>query len=664
MKNPGQDFKVFFKRYQRELFLAGFLLTLALFHFLYSDNYRMDSTIKLATLGDEFNDLELGRFGIVYLNRLFGLNNYTPYFMAYVTMLAMLASGVLMSFSLWRAMDGRCGREVCLMPLLVYLTPNWIEQLYFSYQSFLIILGVIALLAAALIPAYTRARLWMAVEALLALLAFSIYQAFVPLYITLCIGFVLTQCVFREAMDGLEVWRRFIRHAVVFALALAGYFAVNWLFTRSMEGTDYLSSQVRWGTMPIQGVVMSQLRAIGSILIAQGRLDTLLYPVSLLCSAVLLAVRCPQWRRDRRLVAALGWFLLQLSAFAMIVITGSRLQLRTELSVTFAAGFNFIIALALARQCASALPRRALALGTAAAMLVCLYGSTDLCLRLVYTDDVQSAADEALASRLVERLKPLLPQGNNRTVVFVGEPEMYLNDGCVVGEAIGRSLFNHFIGLEDSNLFIANVMAAKGVKYRTMTSEEGRQAEAMAADMPCFPEEGSVAALGDVIAVKFSQDYYYEAELLKPGCEPSEETVEYGEGLQYNVEHIEIEDDAMIIEGYNIRRGVDARTMKNTLYLLNRVNGALYRINTACNQQVMLTNQFWQDGVNYDQGGFKACCPVDILRRNPRDTFELLVKYDLPGETGFVGTGILINLRSIGRGRSDIAEDGLVGRVG
>ena len=664
MKNPGQDFKVFFKKYQRELFLAGLLLTLALFHFLYSDNYRMDSTIKLATMGDEFNDLELGRFGIVYLNRLFGLNKFTPYFMAYVTMLAMLASGILMSFSLWRAMDGRCGREVCLMPLLVYLTPNWIEQLYFSYQSFLIILGVVALQAAVLIPVYKKARRWMAVEALLVFLAFSVYQAFVPLYITLCVGFVLTQWIFREAMDGLEVWRRFIRHAVVFALAMAGYFAVNWLLTRGMEGTDYLSSQMRWGTVPIEGVLMSQLRAIGSMIIGQGRLDTLLYPVSLLCSAVLLAVRCVHWGRDRRLVAALGWLLLQLSAFSMIVIMGTRLQLRTELSVTFVSAFNYIFALALARQCPPLLLRRVLALGTGAAMLVCLYGSTDLCLRLIYTDDVQSAEDEALASKLVERLKPLLPEGNNSTVIFVGEPEIYLNDGCIVGEAIGRSLFNHFIGLEDSNLFIANVMAVKGVKYRTMTTEEGRLAEAMTVDMPCFPEEGSVAASGDVIVVKFSKDYYYDAELLKPGCELSEEPVEYGEGMRCNVEQIKIANDAMIVEGHNIRRGVDARLIKNTLYLLNRVSGELYRVNTACDQQVMLTNQFWQDGVNYDQGGFKACCPVEILRQNPRDTFELLVKYGLPGETGFVSTGILINLRSIGRGRSDFSEDGLVEHVG
>ena len=664
MKSFCRDFRVFFKRYERELLLSCLLLTLALFHYLYSANYRMDSTIKLAWLGDEFNDLELGRFGIVYLNRLFGMRNFTPYFMAYVTMLELWLSSALMGFAVWRGTQGRCGRGICAMPLIVFLTPNWVEQLYFSYQTFLILLGVLMLQLAALIPDYLAKKRWMLLEIALVLLAFSVYQSFVPMYIALCAATVLFIWIFRDDIDGLDLWRRIARHACVFAVSLAAYFIVNWLLSRAEPGTDYLTSQMRWGKAPIQGVLLSIVRGIASIVTGTGNLDTLTYAASALLSTLALTVRSVTDRRDKAPVAWLGWVLLQLSAFAMTLVMGNRMQLRTELAITFVTGFNFILALTLARDCAPrpsrAWLRRGLSLLTAAAMATCLYNSASMSLRLIYTDDIRSATDNRLAVEIAEKLKPMNPWDNDKTVVFIGTPEIALNAGCMFGEVIGRSMFTRIISMADTNHFLANLMAVHDVPYRDMTNKEGLQAEIMASAMPAYPAEGSIEETENLIVVKLSEDYYYNSEILVPRCSASDEEIVYGGNVTCMVDDIVFQGDAVTFRGFCFRRGVDAKMLRSVLYLRNCATGALYRVNTALDQRAMIQNQYWRDGVSYDQCGFLAKCPMDLLNQNPDDTYEVLVKYSLPDETGFVATRSFINLRNMRRTPSIPSQNGLM----
>lgn len=650
MERLKKDLKAFFYSNRWALCLTWLMLILALYRFLLSDNIRMDSVIKLATPGDEFNDLQLGRFGIVYFNRMTGMRWFSPYVSGYLTLLAVLAASALLCFMTWKAAGGQRGRLLCGLPLLVFLTPNWIEQLYFSYQSFHVTLALVFVEAAALMPEYFPQKCWLPAEVLLVFCAFSVYQAFVPLYIALCVGYVLLCYICGRIDASVQLWHRALRHVAVFVLALVGYLTLNRLFQRDMQPSDYLSSQVLWGSVPLPGVVVSILRSIGSVVFCEGRLDNPMYSLSaglFLLAAVLVWVKTGD--HGRGLVTLLGWLLLQLSAFAMTIVVGRRAYLRTDLAITLVTAFNACAAVVLARRWAQDFAGTWLRqLPICVIVLALLFGlckAGDMCFRLMYTDDVRNAADNALALQVAERVRETGLEDGDKTLIFVGEPEITLNAGCLEGETIGRSMFNRVLNSKSTNRLIANVMQINGIHYRPLTERDVMEAEQMALEMPDFPEDGSVAESENVVVVRFSEDYYYGSETIKPGAVLSDEPLAYDQAVECHVESMVPDRDALLIRGTNIRRGQPAVGLQNCVYLLSYQTGDLLRVNTACVQSVQITNQFWQDGVNYDQGGFIAVCPASVLNRYKGDTFEVLVRYSCEGETWFAATGVFLDRR-------------------
>lgn len=651
MKDLQRDLKAFSNRYSKELGFVCAVLSLALFHFLFTGNYRMDTIIKLVFPGDEFNDLELGRFGIIYLNRLLGMRFYNHYLVAFLTLVLIVLCSGLFSFMVWKATDGACGRLACYLPLWVFLTPNWMEQLFFSYQSFLVMLGVLLLEAAVYMAEYGEGRRWVPLSAALVFVAFSVYQAFVPLHVCLCVAVVLLRCACVDRISALRLDRSILRHIAAFLIALAGYFVVDRIIQSRITGTTYLTSQIRWGMEPIPGVILNVLQSLRSVLLAQGKLDTLAYILSMGVSLILVVVRIARKREDRALnvALALGWLGLQLTSFAMLLALGARSYIRAELSITVVVAVNFMLALILARKWAEEFRHpRLRPLPTAAvllAALLALYMNTDVTFRLIYTDDMRYVYDYSLANRVIDRLDRTSAREGNKTVVFYGEPEVRLNASCIDGEVIGRSLFAFHMDLEGTNNIIHYLMISQGMDYAFVDHQAAIKAHEAAADMPDWPAQGSVKETDDVIVVKFSDCPYFEAELLTPGHELAPDDVALSTETVCRLDSMGTDGENLIIRGFNIKRGVDSRNIKNEVYLRNVAEDELFRINTACEQRLLVSEQYNVDNTNYNASGFVAMCSMDVIEDEPDAIFEVLVRYTLDGEAKFVSTGSFISKR-------------------
>ena len=657
MKDLQRDLKAFSTRYSKELGFMCAVLVLSLFHFLFTGNYRMDTIIKLVFPGDEFNDLELGRFGIIYLNRLLGMRFYNHYLVAFLTLLLIVLCGGLFSFMAWKATDGACGRLACFLPLWVFLTPNWMEQLFFSYQTFLVMLGMLLLEAGVYVAEYGEGRRWVALSVLLVFVALSVYQAFVPLHVCLCVAVVLLRCACVDDIHALRLERSILRHVIVFLAALAGYFVVDRIIQSRITGTTYLTSQIRWGVEPIPGVILNVLQSLKTVLLARGKLDTFAYTLSLGVSLILVVVRIVRKRADRALnvALALGWLGLQLSGFAMLLALGARSYIRAELSMTVVVAVNFLLALMLARQWAAGFRHpRLRPLPAAAALLaalLALYMNVDVVFRLIYTDDMRYSFDYSLANRVIDRLDRTSAREGKKTVVFYGEPEIHLNASCIDGEVIGRSLFAYHLDLEGTNNIIHYLMISQGMNYAFVDHQAAIKAHEAAADMPNWPAEGSVKETDEVIVVKFSECPYFEAELLKPGHEPAPDDVVLSTETVCRLDSMSTDGETLIIRGFNIKRGVDSRSVKNEVYLRQMGEDELLRVNTACEQRLLVTEQYNQDNTNYSASGFIAMCSLDVIEDEPDGIFEVLVKYTLDGESKFVTTGAYISKRVTDRMR-------------
>lgn len=656
-KSTAAGTRRFFARCGKSLTACAALLTIALYGFLFSPNYRIDSIVKLVERGDEFNDLELGRFGIVWLNRLLGMRNYNPYLVALLTLITLLVSAAFLCRMLWQAAGERAGIGICLLPLLIYLTPNWAEQLYFSYQSFLIMLGVALLEIAVCLAQYGKGRLSFAIAALLSLIAFSVYQAFVPLYVCLSVGIVLLECAAAEDVKILGIGRKALRHASVCALALAAYFVIDKLAQRGLPGTAYLSSQIRWGNEPLPGLFASIVKAVWSLVTAKGTLDTYAYLLSAAVCVLMLILFCVKKREgSRAALLCLGWLCLQISAFAMILALGNRTTIRSELGLPLVTALNFLLARLLTAALGPGL-RRGCAWLIAAAACLALALNAGLSLRLIYTDDICCKRDEEMALRIVDRLAPLHPEQSGKTVVFIGEPEMKLNAACVEGEAIGYSLFRYHVSLESTNTILSQLMSLHGLDYRPIEPEDMLEATALAKTMPSFPDAGFLAEAERCIVVKMSDDFYFDEEILEPGYALSDKTPNFRDDTVCRLEEIKTDGMQLRLRGHNLLRGTDSRQIVNKLYLHDLNTGALYEVNTACRQQRLVGRQYASDGVSHDACGFTAKCPLEVFERNPADTFEILVGFTLDGEESFVHTGSYMSKRELDRiPQSEIEE--------
>ena len=656
MSQYRQDLSDFFRDHCRELCLTGFLLVLSLYSFLFSDNYRMDTIIKQVYRGDEFNDLELGRFGIVWFNRLFGMRVHNPYFSAFLTVLTILLSSFFLSFMLWKASNGRSGRLGSFLPLIVYLTPNWIEQMYFSYQIFLVVFGVLLVELAVFLTEYCKEKRVFLLSVLLTFCAFSIYQAFVPLYLTLCIGLVLVRYLNDGTRSAVFPEKSGLRHAVVFFAALAGYYLVNFLVQRGIEGTAYLSSQIHWGVEPLSGILRNIAFSLKAILTADGEIDTISYSVSALCCLILFILRLPHFESRRVFViSALGWLGLQLTAFAMLLILGSRGYIRTELSLPFVTALNFLIAFFLAKEISFVFELPSLLV--IAACVICLYISAGICFRLIYTDDVRYANDVRLAAKVISRLEDAGVNNGTKPVVFVGTPEVKLDASCINGEVIGRSLFQFLTDEDLTFTVMTDFLATQGFNSIRPMPTNLIEANKVSQDMPDFPAEGSVKETERIVVVRFSEDYYYDLHVLKPGIKLSDEPLEYRDGMICQMQRAATDGLKIRLQGFNFRRGTDAREIVNTVYLLNQTDGKLYRVNTARKQNMLLTRMYWRDGIQYDGAGFAAELPISLFVQYPDDNFEILVRFEEGGENYFVSTGENINKKMIDKMHLSMFEE-------
>lgn len=603
--------------------------------------------IKQVYKGHEFNDLGLGRFGIVWFNRLFGMRVYNPYLGGFLTVLMLLLSSSFLSFMLWKGSGGRSGMAGCLIPLVMYLTPNWIEQMYFSYQTYLVVFGVLLTELAVFLTEYGRQKRDLILPILLALCAFSIYQAHVPLYLSLCIALVLLRCLSSETRKDIHPGKSVIRHAVVFIAALAGYFLITTLLQHWDEDTTYLSSQILWTTVPFLKIFENITISILSILTGKNEIDTLSYSVSAICCIVVFVLCLPRSESKKNYALFVpGWFLLQLTGFAMILVLGTRGYIRTELSLPFVAAFNFLFAFLLVNETYGRkfFAGRLLSLAVLAACAFSFSVAAGICFRLIYTDDIRYANDLRFAGTLISRIENAGMDHKNKPVVFVGSPDIELDASCMHGEAIGQSFFQYFSSDSMTYTLITDFLHTQGFVFPPPRPDHIMEANHVASSMPDYPAEGSIKETDRSIVVRFSEGYYFPLNFLRAAFFPSDETVEYAEDdMICRIQHIATDGRSVRLEGFNFRRGTDARELKNTVYLSDKSTGQLYIVNTARKQNMFMTKAYWQDGVQYDGAGFVADLPISLFVQHPESDFDILVKCEENGKSFFVSTGESIN---------------------
>lgn len=449
--------------------------------------------------------LTIGRQGLVFLKYLMeDGTTFSPFYAGIRTVIFLVTSCVLWGY-LFAEVSGRDHRIAATVFSAILVThPILSEQFYFKLQAAEVSLSF-ALMAVCLLHVhrFSLERKWISaiIAYLLMLLLFSVYQVMNALFLFgVGVCFFLHFICGERTWNGKEIWRYLWRVFVVFLFGFATNQAVTRLW---FTGTDYISSQVRWGTVSPAECLRQMIRHVAFVCMGRG-LYSETY-VFLAAGGVCLCVFfCKREEKERflrmRVVAALASILFIIAGpFYMTVISGGETVLRSQLVLPFSTAFLGYCTVLCAEKIGG---RWRVPWGGVLVATVILQGLHSLALgkteALRYAEDVRRAQEICL-----ELEKKGIEEGT--PIVFVGGLEE--TGDYVYGDCIGQSLFAWDVEVEPysyhSSRRILGFLRTQGYVYAYPTVEQVTQGVACSAEMPRWPEEGSIKRENGYAIVNF-----------------------------------------------------------------------------------------------------------------------------------------------------------------
>lgn len=454
----------------------------------------------------------IGRFSLVFLKNLTGLRELNP-MLANILMLVTMGTYGLFADFLFFVFSGK-SKSLRLFymafPALFLTHPCFVQQYVFSVQAFEVAFFILVCLAAVYLISlwvlYNTRNTWIP-GLVLMVISFGAYQAIVAFYIAAALAIYLIYYYFHENKEPFFYLKAAVKYVLSFA---AGYLVYNlcvrlvllWQEGKGFQG-EYLEGQLYWNRLSFETCIGSIKYYIRQVLFG----DSVFYTRTFFFFALIFAVHLIYgWIKKRRreyLLYAAAAFLLVLSPFYLSLYQGGVILMRTQLALPFTAAF-------FGAACAGLVfaERRYL---SAIAASVCIYfainqGTTAS--RALFSAQMTYEHDKIVAQCLLTRMQALgVKQQEEQRVAMVGKYYPLMPEGAGIREeTVGYSFFEwdaaSDVGVSKRG---TGFLTALGFPLNPATPEEYQQALVYSAGMPVWPAEGSVAKMGDVIVVKFSE---------------------------------------------------------------------------------------------------------------------------------------------------------------
>lgn len=472
---------------------------------------------------------ETGRYGLVFLKQLFHILQFQPYFAGLMTVL-FLAIGVFSFVWLWSEIGGRKHWSLLAGAFLWISHPIITEQFYFSLQSMEICVGI-ALTAVALYwtRLFGERKKWYLFvgSVLLLFITFSMYQVFVPFYIYGTTTIVLLQVLEIKAeqkVAGRQLLGGLLPYMAVFFTAFLGNTLItNLCFAKS----DYLGRQILWGSIPFADNIV----AIGGhVFKTLTGYENIHYHFSygiLVVLALILVISHVLQKQPKGSRAVTVFYLVAVLAapYLLVIICGGGTVIRSQLILPAATAFLVYLDGSLLAerwrafcemkgqmQCADTrkgIVRKLTMWGLigcfAVAAVTGAWKQTYTTMALYYTDECRYEQDAALGRALIDRIEEVRGDADY-PVVVIGSKAFDANNSNVLGETIGKSMFDYDAEVEPEYFWstkrILGFIHTLGKEYPQVAPERMEEAYAYSENMPRWPMQGSVQIINDMVIVK------------------------------------------------------------------------------------------------------------------------------------------------------------------
>lgn len=473
----------------------------------------------LGAYGKDWVIQGLGRFGYYYSIMLLNLGHYNPY-MNGVAFLITYSLAIISWCYVFYLISGKMGAKQYILFATVFLTnPLWATHFYFSLQQSAIALGLLCqafsflLLFDLLIYGEKNTKVQNGIELvfsiLLALYAIGTYQSFAGLHLSeaaACLLLLFEKLITEDSSVNSHkiFWKKFFIVVMHFFISYGLYTALckvmNW-------GTsDYL--QLKWGKKPASEILWNLCRDFKNILIGG---DVYAGYAVLVSCVILLLLVIRMLASHQNIWIKLDYIFLIVGnivcMIALNIVIGEIPVDRARLPVAFGTAFLGMYALSRAWDIKrNTCLHYCLVISACLVMILSVGEQLSRSQTLFYTEDVCNMQEYEVGAEIVRDIKQL--GGDSQTsIVFVGKWSAPLNPSCRIQRPIGVSSFEWDYKKKDP----ANVSrragwylnAAFGTNYNVVFDKEVRKkAVDLAKKMPCYPMNGYIQKMDNVVVVK------------------------------------------------------------------------------------------------------------------------------------------------------------------
>lgn len=510
-------------------FIGAFALLIYFMAWLANNEIGIDTMILIARPGETLNWMDIERPAMVLFHKLFYVNDKLSLFYCEgMSLIFSIAAMVEFSWLFYSKAKVACWQSI-LFFLLVILHPLFTEQFYFTLQMADISLGLF-LCGLGLYFAWSKDYLHWILAIVILMFVFSLYQSFMPFYISLCLLLFCLAWIYERNMAIKKKRKSSFMSHQYFRLGLQQVilFLITFILVRLMMklffsgDSTYLYGQSNWGK--------ASLSKIFTIILNHRRImwhhETIFYPRSLFWSFVLL-IPVVLWVCSKvHFRYGILWFLVSLGLFEistllLTIYLGNYPTSRALLNVPIVGAGNFLLLMHFLQRFSKFFPfSKFLFIGAIVCVGLSLneeyYVSTlmQYCAQEVKEDDARKV-------RQIEHTILQVAGYTTKPVVFIGHPAQHRTKTMVELEIQTLGVFFPSVAAEPRfwylNDTLDDYMESLGIYFTRPTQvSQIQEAREEAQTMPVYPVDGSVRETNTLVVVKLGEDEWYAEDKNKP----------------------------------------------------------------------------------------------------------------------------------------------------
>ena len=479
----------FFKR-NKVNFIVVFIGWLLIYGFRIAfDVVSIDTEILITNPDEMLNSwISIGRFGLVFIKRFFDLIPINIKLTNILSFITFFLSIVIWNLNLEKWQKNPTTFSKIAFGLILASSQVIIEQFGFTLQEFEVSLAFLIFAIAIYVQQlyFSKKKIvYLIFEIPLLAITFSCYQAFVILYITICVFDFIVK--YDKKID----YKLIIKYISIFLISFFLYSLLNKIVMNyyNLNDSSYLQNQILWGKESILVVLRKIVLSIGVIVCGARIGENLGFLLSFICFMVYI-VKNKKIKENKLFYLICIFFFI--TPFLTILYKGNFELLRARFSLVFLIA---LVSFYLLNNVKTIKLKRIIYI--CVIYIITIQSITSI---LLLTSDYRRYKEDCRISEEMYEIQ----KNTGKKLVFIGKYTS--KDSFLQGETLGKSFFGWDAKIDFGvNRRVNTFMKILGYDYELPSQDEVYQAKDIVEknNIKSWPDKDSVFETDNYVIINF-----------------------------------------------------------------------------------------------------------------------------------------------------------------